>query len=89
MLIFIASPSIAKLNNEQLFTLGNAERSYQNGDITCYLGTLFPGHPIYWCGFMQNEQFVMIKSYFVYQTPQMNIEMSGASTSTYTVQPKR
>lgn len=82
MLIFIASPSIAKLNTDQLFTLGNAERTYQDGAITCYLGTLFPGQPIYWCGYMQGEQFIMYHSYFIYQVPKMNIEMSAYPTIT-------
>lgn len=86
--VFASSSFIASANNvknTELFTLGNAQKTYQDGAITCYLGHLFPGMPIYWCGYTKNDQFIMIHSYFANQVPQMNMEMSGASTSTYTV----
>ena len=86
VLIFAASPSIAEKTHtkEQLFQLGNADRTYdyQGSTITCYLGQLFPGQPIYWCLYPDGS---MDHSWFVYQSKQMNeYYVTGGDTATYT-----
>lgn len=81
MLVFAASPSIA----DQLFTLGNADRTYQDGRITCYLGQLFPGQPIYWCMYPDGS---MDHSWFVYQSQAMEAYYTGGVSGTYTASPK-
>lgn len=86
ILLFAASPSIAGITTkEQLFQLGNAERTYQDGRITCYLGTLFPGQPIYWCMYPDGS---MDHSWFVYQSLEMTKYYTGSPTGTYTYTPK-
>lgn len=86
ILLFAVSPGIAAMNKaDQLFQLGNAERTYQDGRITCYLGTLFPGQPIYWCMYPDGS---MDHSWFVYQSADMTKYYTGSGTSTYTYTPK-
>lgn len=81
ILLFAVSPAIAeRIQNEQLFVLGNADRTYQDGRITCYLGQLFPGQPIYFC---MNPDGGMDRSFFVYQTQEMNKYYTGGATYTY------
>lgn len=67
-----------------LFYLGNADRTYPNIGITCYLGRLYPGMPIYFC--MWNNDG-MDHSYFVNQIKEMNEYYTGWPTTTFTVQP--
>lgn len=89
LLIFLASPSIAGITiKDQLFQLGNADREYAYKDttVTCYLGQLFPGEPIYWCMYPDGS---MDHSWFVYQSRDMTkYYTTGGTTTTYTVQPK-
>lgn len=89
ILLFAVSPVIAgKMNNDPLFILGNADRQF--GSITCYLGQLFPGQPIEFCGWDTPEGFVMFHSYFIYQQKQMIEECTAAGgvTVTYTFRGK-
>ena len=82
ILFFAVSPSIAeRANSEQLFTLGNADRTYdyQGTTITCYLGQLFPGQPIYWCMYPDGS---MDHSWFVYQNKEMGDYYTTGGTST-------
>ena len=88
ILLFAVSPSIAeRANSNQLSDIGQADRSF--GSITCYLGWLFPGQPIEFCGWMQPDgSFIMYHSYFIYQQKQMIEEctVAGDTTSTYSGQ---
>lgn len=82
ILLFVVSPVIAERANGQLFTLGNADRTYdyKSTTITCYLGQLFPGQPIYWCMYPDGS---MDHSWFVYQNREMDAyyTMGGISTT--------
>ena len=89
ILVFALSPLVSaeKVKNNQIFDLGTADRSF--GSITCYLGWLFPGQPIEFCGWPQTDgSFVMFHSYFIYQQKQMGDEctVAGGATSTYSGQ---
>ena len=89
ILLFAVSPSIAeRAKTDQLFTLGNAERTYdyQGTTITCYLGQLFPGQPIRWCMYPDGS---MDHSWFIYQTKEMNDYYTGSGTTTYTFSGKQ
>ena len=89
ILIFAVSPSIAERANtkEQIFQLGNADRTYdyQNTIITCYLGQLFPGQPIYWCMYPDGS---LDHSWFVYQSKAMGDYYTAGTTSTFTFSAK-
>lgn len=88
ILLFAISPAIAgRINNNQLFTLGNADReyNYQGIIITCYLGQLFPGQPVYWCMY---PDMSMDKSWMVYQNQDMNRYYTSGATTTYTLTAK-
>lgn len=67
-------------------SIGNAEKVYPNWGITCYLGQLYPGQPIYWCLYADGS---MDHSYFVYQQHEMDVRYSSSPTFTYTVRPKK
>ena len=91
--IFITSTAYAKVQTERnqiaesLFTLGNADRTYdyKSTTITCYLGQLFPGQPIYWCMY---PDMSMDHSWFVYQVHDMDTYYTtGGATTTYTLTP--
>lgn len=89
ILIFIISPFVAAQKQAKaegtFFTLGNADRTYDNYNgytITCYLGQLFPGQPIYWCMYPDGS---MDHSWFVYQSREMNeYYVTGGGTTTFT-----
>lgn len=88
ILLFAVSPAIAgRINNNQLFTLGNADRTYdyQGTVITCYLGQLFPGQPVYWCMY---PNMAMQKSWMVWQSNDMNKYYTAGPTTTYTLTAK-
>lgn len=86
IMVFVLSPLVSAVRmNEQLFQLGNAERTYQDGRITCYLGHLFPGQPIYWCMMPDGG---MDHSWFVYQVQDMERYYTGGVSETYTPTPK-
>ncbi len=87
ILLFTLSPIATALKQgyekEQLFQLGSADRdySYKGSLITCYLGQLFPGQPIYWCMYPDGS---MDHSWFVYQSKEMNNYYTAGSTTTFT-----
>lgn len=70
-----------------LFELGAAAKEYPNVGITCYLGSLFPGMPIYFC--MYDDGNGMDHSYFVNQYKKMDDYYTGGMTTTFTAQPKK
>lgn len=89
LLLFALSPIVqaGRINEQALFTLGNADRiyDYQSTTITCYLGQLFPGQPIYWCMYPDGS---MDHSWFVYQSQDMERYYTGGVTTTFTAMPK-
>ena len=87
VMVIFATAIIPLVSAEQLFQLGNAEKTYdyQGTVITCYLGQLFPGQPIYWCMYPDGS---MNHSWFVYQQNEMNdYYVTGGITTTFTVRP--
>ena len=68
-----------------LFELGAAQKEYPGVGITCYLGKLFPGMPIYFC--MNDDVGGMDHSYFVNQYTDTDRYYSGGMTTTFAVQP--
>lgn len=85
ILLIIAVLLIAGTAYGQWFQLGNADRTYQDGRITCYLGHLFLGQPIYWCMTLDGG---MDHSWFVYQVQDMDRYYTGGPSGTYTLTPK-
>lgn len=67
-------------------SIGNAAKEYPNVGITCYLGQLYPGQPIYFCLYPDGS---MDHSYFPYQYQKMEAYYSGGMTFTYTAEPKK
>lgn len=67
------------------YSIGNAQKEYPNVGITCYLGQLYPGQPIYWCLYADGS---MDHSFFVNQYQKMNDYYTGGMTSTLTAQIK-
>lgn len=80
VVLLLASPGAA------WYSIGNAQHTYDNVGITCYLGQLYPGQPIYWCLYSDGS---MDHSYFVYQYQQMNDYYTGGMTRTLTAQIKK
>lgn len=81
------STIIIALMLSSLFWLGNADRTYENVGITCYLGRLYEGMPIYFCMYVDGS---MDHSYFVNQVSEMDqYYKNGGTTTTYTVKPIR
>lgn len=72
---------------EPFFQLGNADRTYtESPGITCYLGRLYQGMPIYFC-MWDNDG--MDRSFFVNQINEMDTYYrSGGVTTTFTVKHK-
>ena len=68
------------------YSIGNAAKEYPDVGITCYLGQLYPGQPIYWCLYADGS---MDHSYFVYQYQEMDRYYSGGMTQTLTVRAKK
>ena len=68
------------------YSIGNAQKSYDNVGITCYLGQLYPGQPIYWCLYADGS---MDHSYFTYQYQEMDKYYSGGMTITFTPRLKK
>lgn len=73
---------------ETWFQLGNADRTYvESPGITCYLGRLFPGMPVYFC-MWDNDG--MDRSFMVNQVNEMDAYYrSGGATTTFTVWHKK
>jgi len=66
------------------YSIGNATKEYPDVGITCYLGQLYPGQPIYWCLYTDGS---MDHSYFTYQYQKMDQYYTGGMTTTFTAQP--
>lgn len=81
--MFLASPSIAAFNPQSIGWLGNADRTFRNGEITCYLGALAPGMPTYFCGWNTPEGFAMDHSWLAKESAEMNKYYTGSPTFTY------
>lgn len=80
VMLLLASPGAA------WYSLGNAQKTYENVGITCYLGQLFPGQPIYFCMYPDGS---MQHSWFNYQYKQMDDYYTGGMTTTYTARIKK
>lgn len=78
VMLLLASPAAA------WYSIGNAQKEYTTVGITCYLGHLFPGQPIYWCLYADGS---MDHSYFVNQYQEMDRYYTGGLTTTLTVKP--
>lgn len=76
----------------ELFQLGNADRTYiyatggATTTITCYLGQLYPGQPIYFCMYPDGS---MDHSWFIYQQKEMEQYYTGTTTNTLTTIKKK
>ena len=68
------------------YSIGNAAKEYTEVGITCYLGQLYHGQPIYWCLYADGS---MDHSYFNYQYQEMDRYYSGGMTTTFTPRIKK
>ncbi len=70
-------------NYEQLGSIGNIDRTYeyQGTTITCYLGHLAPGLPVYFCMWSDGG---MDHSFLIKDMDKMNAYYGAGSTTTFT-----
>lgn len=79
VMLLISAPVIASIG-----WLGNADRTFKDGEITCMLGALATGMPTYFCGWNTIDSFVMEHSWLASSNSEMNKYYTSGSTSTFT-----